>query len=72
MTEEPQAKRGDAAWKEQRDAIAQRNSDARKRAQVEQKTRDGAVDAQLREDAVRERSQLEALNAKIDKGRPAG
>jgi hypothetical protein len=66
MTDEPQAKRGDAAWKEQRDAVAQRNAAAQRQAQVDRKTRDGAADELQRENAVRERDQLRALNSRLD------
>lgn len=69
MTDKVEAKRGDAAWKTQRDAIAQRNADAHRRAQAEQRSRSGALEARLADDAQRERQQLEALNARLDKQR---
>lgn len=69
MPDEENGRRGDAAWKEQRDAIAQRNADARKRAQAGLKQRAGARDDGVREASLRERADLEALNARIDKQR---
>ena len=40
---EPQAKRGDAAWKEHRDAIADRNAAARKRGSAERRVALGRI-----------------------------
>lgn len=71
MTDEPQ-RRGDAMWKEQRDEIAQRNAAVRKRAHAERKQHDALADDGLREAARRERADLEALNARIDKQRSHG
>jgi hypothetical protein len=67
MADEPQPKRAQAAWNEEREEVAKRNAAARKRAQTEQKTRAGALDDRLREDSRREREQLQALNARIEK-----
>ncbi len=39
MTDESPAKRGDAAWAEERDAVARRNAEAHKRAQAHKQTR---------------------------------
>jgi hypothetical protein len=67
MTEETPAKRGDAAWKEQRDAISQRNADAHKRAQGERRSRMTQAAATGRADAEREAKQLRELNAKLER-----
>jgi hypothetical protein len=62
---EPEAKRGHAAWKEHRDAISDRNVQARKRGSAERKVALGRVTEQRRLDARREAEQLHALNAKL-------
>jgi hypothetical protein len=67
MTEESPAKRGDAAWKEQRDAIARRNADAQKRAVAGKQSRQTVVAASAREEMHREAQQLRDLNARIGK-----
>ena len=72
MTDEPQPKRGDAAWKEERDAISRRNADAHKRAEGRRKSRASQLDAQARADAKRESEQLRDLNAKISKQQARG
>lgn len=72
MTEETQGARGEAAWKEQRAAIATRNAETRKRGQAERKQRDGASAARERADVVREGKELDDLNAWIEKRRAAG
>ena len=65
--EKTPAKTGDAAWREQRDAISQRNADAHKRAQADKRTRTTHAQDVARNDAKRETEQLEALNKKLDK-----
>jgi hypothetical protein len=72
MTEESPAKRGDAAWKEEREAISKRNAEAHKRAQGEQRSRDASVAANQREAVDREAKQLHELNERIAKGRAGG
>ena len=62
---EPQAKRGDAAWKEHRDAISDRNVQARKRGSAERKVALGRVTERRRLDARREADLLVAMNAKL-------
>ena len=69
---EPQAKRGDAAWKEHRDAIADRNAQARKRGSEERQVALGRVTEQRRLNARREAEQLHTMNAKLGKARPRG
>ena len=69
MSDETAAKRGDAAWKEQRDAISQRNVDAHKRAQAGRKSRDDVIAERVRDDTLREREQLRELNAQLAKRR---
>ena len=61
------AKTGDAAWKEQRDAISKRNAEAHKRAQTEQKSRTSYAQEAVRADAQRESEQLRDLNKRLDK-----
>ena len=72
MTEESPAKRGDAAWKEQREAIARRNADAHKRAQEKKRSRASVAAATAREGLDREAQQLRDLNTRISKQRGRG
>ena len=72
MTDEPQKKTGDAAWKEQRDAISRRNAEAHKRAESQRKSKTNQREAQVRADAQRESQQLRDLNAKISKQQARG
>lgn len=68
MTEETTpAKTGDAAWKEQRDAISKRNAEAHKRAAGERKSRASYAQEAVRADAMRESEQLRDLNKRLDK-----
>jgi hypothetical protein len=67
MPDESPAKRGDAAWKEQRDAISQRNAEAHKRAQGDRRTRMTQAAAAGRAEGEREAAQLRELNAKIQR-----
>jgi hypothetical protein len=67
MTDETPAKTGDAAWKEQRDAVSERNAAARKRAQGDNKVKAAGAAAKVREDAKREAEQLRDLNVQIAK-----
>jgi hypothetical protein len=67
MTEESPARRGDAAWKDQRDAIARRNSEAQKRALSETRARASEVAASARQENERETQQLRDLNERISK-----
>ena len=69
---EPEAKRGHAAWKEHRDAISDRNAQARKRGTAERKIALSRVTEQRRLNARREAEQLNAMNAKLTKARPRG
>ena len=64
---EPEAKRGHAAWKEHRDAISDRNAEARKRGTAERKVALGRVTEQRRVSARLEAEQLNVLNAKLGK-----
>ena len=72
MTEESPAKSGDAAWKEQREAIARRNAEAHKRAQTQKKSRDSVVARSERAEMDREAQQLRDLNTRISKQRGRG
>ena len=72
MPAEPEAKRGDAAWKEHRDAIADRNAQARKRGSAERKVALSRVTEQRRLNMRREAEQLNAMNAKLTRARPRG
>jgi len=65
----PEAKRGDAAWKEHRDAISDRNAAARKRGSAERKVALGRVTEQRRLNARHEHELVTAINAKLAKGR---
>ena len=72
MSEETQGKRGEAAWKEQREAIAKRNAEAHKKGRAEQRLRDRAVDARDRVRAAQESEELDQLNAQIARRDAAG
>ncbi len=67
MSDDP-VKRGDAAWKEQRDAISQRNAEASARA-AKEFSRDDAVVQRQRQYAAEEQDRLRALNEKLAKKR---
>ena len=72
MTEdESPAKRGDAAWKEQREAVSRRNAQAQKRALVDKQSKAANQAATAREARGREADQLRDLNARMlkQKGR---
>jgi len=69
---EPEAKRGHAAWKEHRDAISDRNAEARKRGTAERKVALSRVTDQRRRNALREAEQLHVMNAKMTRARPRG
>jgi hypothetical protein len=80
MTESPEGtmpaeqpeKRGHAAWKEHRDAISDRNAEARKRGSAERKVALSRVTEQRRSDARREAEQLHVINTRLTKARPRG
>jgi hypothetical protein len=79
MTESPEGtpaerpeKRGHAAWKEHRDAISDRNVQARKRGSAERKVALSRVTEQRRLDARREAEQVTAINARLTRARPRG
>ena len=67
MTEESPVKRGDAAWKEQREAISRRNAEAHKRAVDQKRTRTSAAAAHQRAEMDREAEQLRELNTRLSK-----
>ena len=67
MSEDTPAKTGDAAWKEQREAISKRNAEAHKRAASERKSRTSYAQEAVRADALRESEQLHELNKRLDK-----
>jgi len=72
MTDESPEKRGDAAWKEQREAISRRNAEAHKRAQGQKQSRASQAAATAREDLHREAQQLRDLNTRISKQQARG
>jgi hypothetical protein len=61
--------RGDAAYREQRDAVAKRNVEAHRRGQAERKTRDAKAADRDRVESAREAEQLDKLNNQIAKDR---
>ena len=67
MSEETPAKRGDAAWKQQREEIARRNADAHQRSQSARRERATAAADMARAGAQREAEQLRSLNKKIER-----
>ena len=72
MSDETQARRGEAAFREQREAISRRNAEAHKRGQAERKLRESVVATRDRVVAAREAEQLDALNAQISQRRADG
>ncbi|HWM11818.1 MAG TPA: hypothetical protein VNO82_20840 [Solirubrobacteraceae bacterium] len=60
MTEKPEAppKRGDAAWRAHRDAIANRNERATRLAQAKRHEKYERLVARERQDELRERAEL--------------
>jgi hypothetical protein len=72
MTEETRGARGEAAYREQREAIASRNADTRKRGKAERELRNRAIAARDREHVESEAEQLRALNDRIQKRAPGG
>jgi len=69
MSEGTSGARGDAAWREQREAVAKRNVEAHRRGQAERRSREEAVDQRDRLEAARESAQLHELNEQIAKRR---
>ena len=67
MTEESPAKRGEAAWNQERADISRRNAEAHKRAQVGKKSRASVAARAARDEMDRETEQLRELNAQISK-----
>jgi hypothetical protein len=72
MAEESPAKRGEAAWKEQRDDVARRNAEAHKRAVTQQKSRASFAARAARAEMDREAEQLRELNTRISKQQARG
>ena len=72
MTDETAPRRGDAAFREQRDELAKRNAEAHRRGQEERKVRDRSINARARVHAAREAEELAALNAQIAERRTGG
>ena len=79
MTESPEAtppeqpaKTGHAAWKEHRDAISDRNAQARKRGSAQRKVALSRVTEQRRVEARREAERVSVINARLTKARPRG
>jgi len=72
MSEETPVKRGDAAWKEQREAISRRNAEAHKRAVDEKRTRASTVAAHQRAEMDREAELLRNLNTRLSKQQARG
>ena len=69
--EQPQ-KRGHAAWKEHRDAISDRNAQARKRGSAERKVALSRVTDRRRLEARQEAERLNVINIRLAKARPRG
>ncbi len=72
MTDESPAKSGDAAWKEQREAISRRNAEAHKRALGQKRSRASVAAASARAEMDRESQQLRDLNSRISKQQARG
>jgi hypothetical protein len=67
MSDESPDKRGEAAWKQQRDEISRRNAEAHKRAEVLRRERVTIAAGRARQHAEQEAEQLRQLNARISK-----
>ena len=65
-------KRGQAAWKEHRDAISDRNVQARKRGSAERKVALSRVTDRRRLEALQEAERLNVINIRLAKARPRG
>jgi hypothetical protein len=65
MSDQTKRQRGEAAWKEQREAISRRNVEARRQGRAERENRDKQIAARLRTDAQREADQVRKLNMQI-------
>jgi hypothetical protein len=72
MTDESPAKRGEAAWNQQRADISRRNAEAHKRAEAGKRTRATVAAQAARAEMDREAEQLRELNARISKQKDAG
>jgi len=72
MTDEAPAKRGDAAWKHEREAISKRNADAHKRAEGERRSREAFAAAAQRAAADEHHGLADRLRADRMKGRASG
>ena len=68
MTDEAKVKRGEAAWREQREATSRRNVEARKRARAERESSDNYRAARRSAGAKQEAEQVRKLNAEIARG----
>ena len=71
MSDEASGPRGRAAWEAERDGVAKRNLETRRRGQAERRSRERAVEARERVQAALETRELEALNAELDRRRAA-
>jgi hypothetical protein len=69
MDEETPAKRGEAAWKDHREAISKRNAAARKRGRAEQESQVSVGQLRSRARARHEAEELRLLNAQIARRR---
>jgi hypothetical protein len=65
MSDEANAKRGEAAWREQREATSRRNAQTRRRGHAEREIRENLSAARLSVDAQREAEQIRKLNAQL-------
>jgi hypothetical protein len=65
MSDEAKVKRGEAAWREQREATSRRNAETRKRARTERESRDSVRAARLSAGEEQEAEQVRKLNVQI-------
>jgi hypothetical protein len=72
MPDESPEKRGDAAWKEQREAISRRNAEAHKRAADQKRNRASTAAAHQRAEMDREAEQLRNLNSRLSRQQARG
>ena len=71
MSDETKGQRGEAAWKEQHEAISERNLKARRRGRAEREYRERRSAARLRTEGEREAEQLRKLNMQLTRDRGA-
>lgn len=68
MSDDTKGKRGEAAWREQREAVSKRNAEARRRGRIERESRERLTTARRRSNAQQEAELLHKLNLQMARG----